>query len=207
MKIGIVDYGMGNIHSLKSAIFKINPQIEIILSNKCEELANCKAILLPGVGNFGVAMERLKSNNLISCIRNLVFEGNMPILGICLGMQLLFDESEESNGIKGLGFLKGKVVKIHQSKFKIPHIGFNSVKIDSRSKMFFGMKNMDFYFIHSFCITNILNENVIVSTCDYNNKFIASVEFGRIWGTQFHPEKSQLAGLKIIENFIQNYVC
>ena len=206
MKLAIVDYGMGNIHSLKSAIFKINPYIEMSLTNDCEILAKSKAILLPGVGHFGAATERLREHGLITCLRHLVLEKQIPILGICLGMQLLFNQSEESPGDEGLGLIPGDVTRMVSGKHKIPHIGFNSVDINNQGKMYQKVPTSDFYFVHSFSVTDVHNEDVLCSRCSYNASFVASVEYRHIWGTQFHPEKSQNSGLKIIKNFLKTYV-
>lgn len=206
MNLAIVDYGMGNIHSLKSAILKIDPNIEMTLTNDCGVLAKSKAILLPGVGHFGAATVRLRDYGLINCLRQLVLEKHIPILGICLGMQLLFNESEESPGDEGLALIPGNVTKMVSGKHKVPHIGFNSVDPNSQGKMYHDVPTSDFYFVHSFSVSEVQNEEVLCSPCSYNASFVASVEYNHIWGTQFHPEKSQKSGLKIIENFITEYV-
>lgn len=206
MKLAIVDYGMGNIHSLNSAVLKIDPTIGITLTNDCDLLAKSSAILLPGVGHFGAATHRLRKYGLVKCLRHLVLEQHKPILGICLGMQLLFDESEESPGDQGLGLISGNVKRMVSGEHKIPHIGFNSVDCNTSGKMYSGVPTRDFYFVHSYSVPEVLNEEVLSSNCSYNAPFVASVEYDYIWGTQFHPEKSQKSGLKIIENFIEEYV-
>lgn len=206
MKIAIVDYGMGNIHSLKSAIKEIKPSIEIKLTNNWKELQSVNAILLPGVGNFGAASEKLKSLQLVEHLRDLVLYKKKPILGICLGMQLLFKSSEESPNSEGLGLIDGFVNKMKNKPYKIPHIGFNSIYFNETGDMLAKIQSYDFYFVHSFLVKDINTEKVIVSKCSYNEVFISTVEFGHIWGTQFHPEKSQNAGLRIISNFIEKYV-
>ncbi|WP_103665867.1 imidazole glycerol phosphate synthase subunit HisH [Gracilimonas amylolytica] len=209
MKIAIIDYGMGNIHSLKAAIKEVNPEIDIILTNEHKSLNRVDALFLPGVGHFGAAVEKLQQYSLIEFLRELVLEKNKPLFGICLGMQLLFDSSDESPNSKGLGLIEGSVTKFKNEPYKVPHIGFNTITVNSRNgDMLNNIDSNDFYFVHSYAAKEIdkLNDNCSYSRCLYNDEFIASVEKKHIWGTQFHPEKSQRSGLGIIKNFINKYV-
>ena len=203
--ISIIDYGMGNIHSLKGAIKKIAPSLEVIISNDPNIISESKLIFLPGVGHFKSAMESLDSLDLNNLIRNLVLVENKPIMGICLGMQLLFSTSTEGGLINGLNLIPGEVTKLNTGKDKIPHIGFNSVIPPIESSMFNRVHSYDFYFVHSYCVHELFLNNAYIAYCKCNGEFVAAVEYEHIWGTQFHPEKSQGEGLRIIKNFIDIY--
>jgi len=203
MKFAIVDYGMGNIHSLKSALDYVSPDAEIILTSDHQGLLEADMIFLPGVGHFKSAMDKLEDLGLVQSLRQLVLKENKPILGICLGMQLLFKDSNEGGVNPGLALLDAEVRDIPSGKEKVPHIGFNTVSPPKEGKMFDQIENLDFYFVHSFCINDSEIEGAHKTLCDYNSRFVAAVEKGHIWGTQFHPEKSQYGGLKLIQNFIE----
>ena len=204
MRIGIVNYGMGNIHSLKGALANISPSADIELVNDSKSLSEVDLIFLPGVGHFKVAMETLGSLGLADVLKMLVLDNKKPIMGICLGMQLLFSNSSEGGINSGLGFVDGKVRRIADGLEKIPHIGFDTVNPPSHSLMFAEIENPDFYFVHSYCAKN--TDNACITTyCDYNEIFVAAIEKEHIWGTQFHPEKSQGSGLQLLRNFIFTY--
>ena len=200
MKITIVDYGMGNINSIIGALkyLKID---EIIVSNSLLEIASADKLILPGVGSFSMAMSNIKKLNIDTYLRDSVLVDKKPILGICLGMQLMADSSTEDSYSQGLGFVKGTVRRFSESSLKVPHMGFNQVEIKPNSKLFKGLNNMsDFYFVHSFRMNS--DANINQSECTYIDKFIASYEHDNIAGVQFHPELSQTNGLKLLNNFI-----
>jgi imidazole glycerol-phosphate synthase subunit HisH len=202
MKIVIVDYGMGNIHSLKGALTTLNHKGKIFVSNEHNLISEADLLFLPGVGHFNAAMQKLESLKLIELLRELVLTKKTPIMGICLGMQLMFRSSLEGGKVKGLGFFDAEVKLIRSGREKIPHIGFNTVVPATKSIMFKNVKHRDFYFVHSYCVNNLEIKDAKISSCDYNESFIAALELDNIWGTQFHPEKSQDSGLKLINNFL-----
>lgn len=207
MKIVIVDYGIGNLRSIYSA-FK-NQGIEPILSNDYEVILNADGIVLPGVGAYSHAMKNLKKYNLIKTIKDYA-KTEKPILGICLGMQLLLEQSEEFEITEGLGLIKGKVIKmpiVNSLQTKLPNINWSVLKpnflkwdetiLDNISL------NSEMYFVHSY-VAKLDNENEILSVTDfYDVTFCSALKKGNIYGCQFHPEKSSQIGLKIINNFIK----
>jgi len=200
--IGIIDYGMGNIHSVKKALESMGASV--LVTNNSRELEKADKIIFPGVGAFGDALEELRNRSLDEAIRKHVASGKI-FLGICLGMQVLFEASEESEGVKGLGLLKGRVLKFNaENGLKVPHMGWNQLKIGQRACPL--LKNMpdnaDVYFCHSY-YPQAKDNAIVVATCDYGINFAAVVMQGNIYGVQFHPEKSQGVGLKIIENFVK----
>ena len=200
MKITIVDYGMGNIKSIVGALKYLGVE-EITVSNNLSELVSADKLILPGVGSFSMAMSNIKKLNLDKYLRETVIVDKKPILGICLGMHLMGDSSTEDSYSHGLGFIKGSVSKFSDSSLKIPHMGFNQVKINNNSKLFYGLDDLsDFYFVHSFRMTSDINIKQSMSA--YNGNFIASYEQDNIAGVQFHPELSQTNGLKLLSNFI-----
>ena len=200
MKIVIVDYGMGNIRSIIGALKHINLN-NIVVSNDIVVIKSADKLILPGVGSFSSAMDSIRRINIDECLTEEVLVKEKPILGICLGMQLMADSSTEDSYSHGLGFVKGSVSRFSESSLKVPHMGFNQVEIKRNSKLFKGLNNMsDFYFVHSFRMTS--DANINQSECTYNDKFIASYEHDNIAGVQFHPELSQTNGLKLLSNFI-----
>jgi glutamine amidotransferase len=203
MKITIVDYGMGNIKSIVGALKYLGVE-EITVSNNLSELVSADKLILPGVGSFSMAMSNIKKLNLDKYLRETVIVDKKPILGICLGMQLMGDSSTEDSYSHGLEFIKGSVSKFSDSSLKIPHMGFNQVKINNNSKLFYGLDDLsDFYFVHSFRMTSDINIKQSMSA--YNGDFIASYEQDNIAGVQFHPELSQTNGLKLLSNFIKYF--
>jgi len=205
MKTVIVDYGMGNVHSLKGALTNVNKIKDIYVSNDHKLISKADLIFLPGVGHFKKAMEKLENLDLTNLLRELVIIKKKPIMGICLGMQLLFRGSSEGGISGGLGLLNADVRKLSEGKGKIPHIGFNSVCPSNNSQMFKNISHRDFYFVHSYCVRKFELKGAQISFCHYNERFVAAVEFENIWCTQFHPEKSQGSGLDIICNFVDAY--
>ena len=203
MKIVIVDYGMGNIKSIESTLKYLGVE-DVILSSDFQVLKSADKILLPGVGSFGRAIEQIKSKNLDKYLIDIVVENNKPLLGICLGMQLLGMSSTEDGFNKGLGFINAKCEKFDNSVIKVPHVGFNQIKINGDMKIYDGLKTeADFYFTHSY---KMMSEHEInQSYCSYDSDFIASFELNNIAGVQFHPELSQTNGLKLLKNFIEKF--
>lgn len=203
MKLVIVDYGMGNLKSIYSA-FKYLGIKEIIVSNKYKDIKSADKLLLPGVGSFAKAIDEIKRLELNKFLEEVIIEDKKPLLGICLGMQLLCQSSEEDGGAMGLRFIEAECKKFNINNLKVPHVGFNQVVSNSRAKLYddFGKVN-DFYFTHSYRIQSLNNINQ--SICNYGENFIASYEKDNIVGTQFHPELSQTNGLKLLKNFVEKF--
>jgi imidazole glycerol-phosphate synthase subunit HisH len=199
--IALIDYGMGNLLSVSKALECSGGNIEIV--DKGSDLKHADAIVLPGVGNFGDGMEHLNDRGFTSAVKEAIAEGK-PYLGICLGMQMLLEESEEAPGVAGLGVFKGKVVKFPNMGLKVPHMGWNDITINSSecSNNFNGINDKSyFYFVHSY-YASPEDKSVTVATCEYGIEFTAAIGCGNVFATQFHPEKSQEKGLAILSNFI-----
>lgn len=197
--ITIIDYDAGNLKSVEKALAYLNQ--DVIVSRNPEEILNADKVILPGVGSFGDAMNNLHKFGLVDTIKKAA-ESGKPFLGICLGLQLLFDSSEETPGVEGLSVLPGKILKIPaKDGIKIPHIGWNSLDINPSSKLFKGIPDKSYvYFVHSYYL-EAEDENIVAATTDYSAHIHAAVEKGNIFACQFHPEKSSDIGLKILENF------
>jgi len=201
--IGIVDYNMGNLASVINAFAKVGA--DAVLESDPSKLMQYDKLILPGVGAFGDAMEHLKSNGMDEAVKAFATSGK-PLLGICLGMQLLFESSEEFGSTKGLGLIPGKVVAFDESKFdhpqKVPHMGWNELFVQNDTAIFSGL-NKDFYlyFVHSFHA--VCDDTYAIGKTHYGYKFVSAVQNGNIYGIQPHPEKSHENGLKIIENFVK----
>lgn len=190
----IFDYGAGNIFSLRSSLERLGAEVRV--SNSLE--GNFDGLVLPGVGNFDPAIKSVKKYSKVikECINSEV-----PILGICLGMEILFNKSEEGR-LKGLGVLDGEVISLPKDKVKVPHMGWNTLKIIKDSKLLKGVKdNTWVYFVHSYRVKN--NQDIVVAEVEYGIKFPAVIEYKNLFGTQFHPEKSGVHGEKILRNFIE----
>ena len=206
--ISIIDYDAGNIKSVEKAIQFLGEDVRITRDKN--EILEADRVIMPGVGAFGLAMEKLRSYGLEDVIHQYVSTGKL-FLGICLGLQLLFDESEESPGVKGLGLIKGKITKIPTEykadngnimTQKVPQIGWNSIEINPSSRLFNGITDGSYvYFVHSYYLTADNPEEVAAKTY-YGTEIHAAVEKDNIFATQFHPEKSSDVGLKILKNFI-----
>lgn len=201
--IVVVDYGMGNLRSVAKAFEKVGFNIKV--SSNPKDIKNAKAIVVPGVGAFGDAVHNLKRFNLFDEIINHIQEGK-PYFGICLGLQLLFEYGYEFGEHEGFGVLKGKVVRFENKEgYKIPHMGWNQVWIKQKEGLFSDIKEGEyFYFVHSY-YAKPENKEDIASTTDYITDFCSAIQKDNIWAVQFHPEKSQKAGLKLISNF-KNFV-
>jgi len=203
MNVVIVDYGMGNIKSISTTLRYLGIE-NVELSNDYETLKNADKLILPGVGSFGNAMEQIRSKKLDTYLNDIVIGSNKPILGICLGMQLMGSSSNEDGYNVGLCFVDTEVRKFTTENIKIPHVGFNQVEVAKESKLYKGIiPNPDFYFTHSY---RMIGESQInQSMCDYGGRFIASFEYKNIAGVQFHPELSQKNGLRLLKNFVETF--
>lgn len=199
--ITIVNYKMGNLRSVHNALDYLGFENEIV--SEPEKILKAEKLLLPGVGSFRQAMENIKEMGLYEPICDMVLNKKIPILGICLGMQLLAKSSDEDGFTEGFGFIDDEVVKFDiDKKFRVPHVGFNSVILNKEnSTLFKGLEDgTDFYFVHSYRLGNP-DRPYVSGICDYGEKFTAAFEQDNVFGTQFHPEKSQSNGLKLLINF------
>lgn len=196
--IAIIDYGAGNLESVRKALEHIGEQA--VVTETGEELLLADAAILPGVGSFGDAMEQLRKRNLEDPIKAFIASGK-PFLGICLGLQVLFESSEESPGVQGLGILKGKIRRIPAvDGLKIPHMGWNSLALSSNEDLFEGIKKDPYvYFVHSYYLQ--CEEDIVTSTASYGVEIHASVRKGNLRACQFHPEKSGETGIRMLKNF------
>lgn len=199
--LAIIDYDAGNIKSVEKALQFIGE--DAVITREQEQILQADGVILPGVGSFGDAMDKLNSYGLVEIIRKCVDRG-IPFLGICLGLQLLFESSEESPGVQGLQLLKGKIVRIPSLPgLKVPHIGWNNLELSNQGRLFEGLpENPYVYFVHSFYL-QAADESQVTATTEYGVRIHASVEKGNVFGCQFHPEKSSDAGLEILRNFIR----
>ena len=199
--IAIIDYDAGNIKSVEKAFQYIGE--DTVVSRDKDVILSADKVVLPGVGSFGDAMEKLRDYDLIDTI-NKVVENNTPFLGICLGLQLLFESSDETPGVEGLGILKGKILRIPDKPgFKIPHIGWNSLELTNNGRLFKGIEEQSYvYFVHSYYLKAGREEDVTATT-EYSALIHASVEHDNVFACQFHPEKSSEIGLKILKNFVE----
>ena len=198
MKIAIIDYGMGNLHSAANALEKVGAQVKV--TSDPELVRQADKVILPGVGAFGDCMKNLNERELAPVIHEVIAAGK-PFLGICVGLQLLFEGSEEDPGVAGLGIFKGMVRKIAAPGLKIPHMGWNNLEYRTSSSLFQGLSPAAYvYFVHSFHAVPT-DESCITAVTDYGGQVTAAVGRGLVQAVQFHPEKSSAVGLKILANF------
>ena len=199
--IAIVDYDAGNIKSVEKALQFLGQ--EPVVTRDKETLLQAEKVIVPGVGAFGDAMGKMHQYGLVEVLREIAAKGT-PLLGICLGLQLFFESSEETPGVEGLGLLPGKIVRIPDKEgFKIPHMGWNSIQINPASRLLKGIEEGAYvYFVHSYYL-QAENEADVAATTDYVVKIHAAAEHENIFATQFHPEKSGEIGLRILKNFIE----
>lgn len=197
----IIDYGLGNVASVKNAVATLNYNVKI--SANREDIEKSSHIILPGVGAFGDGVKNLLERGLWGILEQEVMVRKKPFLGICLGMQLLAVASEEGGWHKGLGWIQGTVRKfnINNNELRLPHIGWNDVAPTDGSRLFRGLTHPTFYFVHSYHLVPESN-NVVSGWSEYGEPFAAALECGNIFGTQFHPEKSQQAGIAVLRNFL-----
>lgn len=198
--VAIIDYGFGNVASVQKALHFIG--CESIITAEHQMIQDAKYVILPGVGSFRQAMENLNARKLTPILKETVADGK-PFLGICLGMQLLAEVGFEDGETEGLGFIEGRVVEIPSGILPVPHIGWNNISVHL-DQYFNRLMDHNFYFVHSYYF-DARNRSEISATVDYGRELVAVVQKGNILGTQFHPEKSQTAGLQVLRNFIDTY--
>ncbi|MCC8103550.1 MAG: imidazole glycerol phosphate synthase subunit HisH [Clostridiales bacterium] len=198
--IGIIDYDAGNLRSVEKTLNSLGE--ETVITRDREEILRADKVVLPGVGAFGDAMEKLRQFGLVDVIREIADSGK-PFLGICLGLQLLFDSSEESPGVDGLGICKGQILRIPDKEgLKIPHMGWNSLTFDHPGRLFAGIPEESYvYFVHSYYL-RAADPGIVTASTQYSVNIHASIEQGNVFACQFHPEKSSQVGLAILKNFI-----
>lgn len=201
-EIVIIDYGMGNLHSVLKRIHKIGGKA--IVCSDPEIIANASKIILPGVGHFGKAMKNLKDKNILQALNKAVLERKVPILGICLGMQIMAKHSEEGNA-EGLGWIDATVKKFKiedKLRYKVPHMGWNTVIINKENPLFSDTQdNPEFYFVHSFYLASN-DKNINLNETNYEQDFVSAIQLNNIFGVQYHPEKSHDSGNLLFKNFI-----
>ena len=198
--ICILDYKVGNIQSLKNILDKLN--VKYKYSNSKKDICNASHLILPGVGSFDAAYQKAIKYLPLKLIQEQILKKNKPILGICVGMQIMATYGEEGRGSKGLNWIEGKVLKIKKKNFTIPHVGWNTVTNVKNSKIMKTINNKDFYFLNSYYF-NIKNKKNIVAYTSYGLNFPSVINQNNIYGVQFHPEKSQEKGLLILKNFYE----
>jgi len=201
----IIDYGMGNLHSVLKAFKRLRVEAEVTADPAKIQAAD--KLILPGVGHFKRGMDNLRERNLIQTLNEEVLDKSKPILGICLGMQLFTKSSEEGN-VAGLGWLDAETIEFsfpkEEKKFRIPHIGWNSLKLGTQTRLYNGISDSpSFYFVHSYYVRSNHTEDVAAST-EYGLEFTSSIVKNNIFATQFHPEKSHDDGLKLLQNFVEH---
>lgn len=196
----VIDYDAGNIKSVEKALNSLGE--EVLITRDKDTILNAKRVILPGVGAFGDAMEKLRTYDLVNVIRECVKRGT-PFLGICLGLQLLFEGSEESPYVEGLGILKGRILRIPVSDGrKVPHIGWNSLEFPKEGRLFHGISEGAYvYFVHSYYL-QAMEEDIVTAVTDYGVRIHASIEKDNVFACQFHPEKSSDVGMRILKNFL-----
>lgn len=197
MRVTVVDYGMGNLYSVSNALVAVGA--EPVITGDKDVIAKAEKIILPGVGAFGDCMSNLEKSGLVPVIMEAL-HNDKPFLGICLGMQLLFEGSDEAPGVKGLGFFKGQV-KYLSTSYKVPHMGWNRLSLRSPSMLLKEADGKYVYFVHSFHAVPE-DKNIITSVTDYGMEVTASVGLGNVQAFQFHPEKSSSVGMQLLKNFV-----
>lgn len=199
--VAVIDYDAGNIKSVEKALDFLG--VDAVVTRDPDMIKGADRVILPGVGAFGDAMKKLRGYGLEPVIREVVDRGT-PFLGICLGLQLIFERSDEAPGVKGLSLLKGDIVRIPKGEFtKIPHMGWNSLHLRNNGRLFEGIDEGAYvYFVHSYYL-KAADESIVVAETDYNTCIHAAVEKDNVFACQFHPEKSSSVGLKILENFLR----
>ena len=199
--IAIIDYDAGNIKSVEKAMHLLGQ--EVVVTRDRESILKADKVILPGVGAFGDAMSKIRQYNLEEVIHEVVEKGT-PFLGICLGLQLLFERSDEAPGVEGLGVLKGDILKLPDKEgYKIPHMGWNSLDFPREGRLFKGLGEHPYvYFVHSYYL-KAEDESIVTATTEYSTLIHASVESGNVFACQFHPEKSSDVGIQILKNFVE----
>jgi len=201
--IAIIDYGLGNTGSVRAALARLGH--DSVITDKAEDISAATHLIMPGVGSFADGMREIRERGLEPILRREVLENKKPLLGICLGMQLLGTRGEEGGGTEGLGFVPGPVrlLRADQSAYRLPHVGWNDVVVAGDDPLFAGISSCVFYFVHSY-VLEPEHAADIAATCNYGGEFAAAVRRGNVYGVQFHPEKSQKSGLMLLKNFIDH---
>ena len=199
--IAIIDYDAGNIKSVEKALLLLGQ--DVVITGDREEILKADKVVLPGVGAFGDAMDNLRRTGLDQVIREVTDRGT-PFLGICLGLQLLFERSDEAPGVDGLGILEGEILRIpDKDGLKIPHMGWNSLHLENNGRLFRGIEEGSYvYFVHSYYL-KAADERIVKASTEYSTHIHASVERGNVFACQFHPEKSSDVGIQILRNFVE----
>jgi len=202
--IVIIDYGMGNLRSVEKACEFLGKKVKV--SGSASVIKKAKKVIFPGVGNFGEAVKELRKRKIFNTLIQ-VAEAGVPFFGICVGMQLLLEESEEAPGVKGLGLLKGKVRKFNAKNMIVPHMGWNEVRVQGtgfrdQEKLFKGIKEGSYFYFANSYYCDVKEKNTILAATKYGVEFVSACNKENIWGVQFHPEKSQKLGLKLFSNFL-----
>lgn len=199
--IAIIDYDAGNIKSVEKALLLLGQ--DVVIAGDREEILKADKVVLPGVGAFGDAMDNLRRTGLDQVIREVTDRGT-PFLGICLGLQLLFERSDEAPGVDGLGILEGEILRIpDKDGLKIPHMGWNSLHLENNGRLFRGIEEGSYvYFVHSYYL-KAADEHIVKASTEYSTHIHASVEKGNVFAYQFHPEKSGDVGIQILRNFVE----
>ena len=201
MKICILDYGSGNVKSVYNLIQTFTK--DVIISNNNSDMAEATHLILPGVGAFGASMKKINEKIDLKVLKDLVFKDKKPFLGICVGMQVLADKGYEFGEHDGLGWIHGKVIQLDSRSLPLPHIGWKNINVKKECKIIKDINSeFDFYFVHSY-IFKVVDEDRCITITDYGSEFVSIINQDNIYGVQFHPEKSQLAGKKIIQNFLK----
>jgi glutamine amidotransferase len=205
--VTIIDYGVGNLHSIKNMLKKIG--VESIISSETADIENAEKFILPGIGSFEYGMNKLRNASYFNILQQKVLQNKTPIMGVCLGAQLLLNESEEGKTVEGLGWIDGKAVKFDQNlmgeSFKVPHMGWNELILKKESRLFKEMyPDQRYYFVHSYHMVCYHKADILAES-NYSYNFVAAVEKQNVLGVQFHPEKSHKFGMKLYENFIKYY--
>lgn len=199
--VAIIDYGAGNLQSVKKALDFLGYESEITMDR--EKILSASHVILPGVGSFGDAMASIRERGLEDTIKQAAL-GEKHFLGICLGLQLMFEKSDETPGVEGLGIFKGDIVKIpSENGLKVPHMGWNSINLKQTDGIFSGIRDGSyFYFVHSYYLKNA-EPDVVAATAQYGVEIECAIQKGRVCATQFHPEKSSETGLRLLKNFME----
>ena len=199
--IAIIDYDAGNIKSVEKSLLLLGQ--DVVITGDREEILKADKVVLPGVGAFGDAMDNLRRTGLDQVIREVTDRGT-PFLGICLGLQLLFEQSDEAPGVDGLGILEGEILRIpDKDGLKIPHMGWNSLHLENNGRLFRGIEEGSYvYFVHSYYL-KAADERIVKASTEYSTHIHASVEKGNVFACQFHPEKSSDVGIQILRNFVE----
>lgn len=207
MNVGVIDYGVGNLGSVLRALEEL--RVKPMLVSRAVDIHQADCLILPGVGNFADCARRLESGGWRSALHDEVSGNLRPLLGVCVGMQLLADASmegaQDEGGVPGLGFIPGRVLHLRDlgCKSRVPHVGWNSISRASGDRLFEGIQDgTDFYFVHSYAFVPA-EDGAAIATTDYDVPLTAAVRRGHVWGTQFHPEKSSRAGFRLLRNFIE----